>query len=87
MTLEEIQKRNYNATRKRGQITDETKDIDFCYKIREELKELVDSETLENEAEELADIALVCFAYAEHFNIDLLSEMEKKTIKNENRTD
>jgi NTP pyrophosphatase (non-canonical NTP hydrolase) len=34
---------------------------------------------------ELADVTLVCFAMAEHFGINLIEEMRKKTEFNEKR--
>lgn len=86
MTINEISKRNYQATVKRGLITPKTEYLDFTNKIREEAKE-IDEASINELPEELADVALVCFAMAEHFGIDLIAEMEKKTIYNENRND
>lgn len=83
--LTEITRRNYQATRRRGLITDETTYDDFIAKMREEVDELdADSET--NAWSELADITLVCFAMAEHYGIDLIDEMRKKTEFNEVRS-
>lgn len=84
MTINEISKRNYHATVKRGLITEKTTRINFISKIEEELDELFENP---RDNSELADVALVCFAMAEHFGIDLIAEMEKKTIYNENRND
>ena len=36
---------------------------------------------------ELADVALVCFTMAKHFNIDLIKVMEEKMLYNEIRKD
>lgn len=79
--LTDITHRNYEATKRRGLITSETKCDDFVLKIREETDEL-DSYV---DWSELADIALVCFAMAEHYGIDLIEEMRKKTEFNEKR--
>lgn len=94
LSLSEIIERNYAATVKRGKITPETTIQDFLYKIHEEYKELEESyynnvvkDIFDFDAKELADIVLVCFAKAKHFNIDLLKVMEEKTLYNETRTD
>lgn len=93
MDIKEIITRNYAATVRRGKITIHTTQDEFIDKIKEELQELeseVDLPFFNDRAGrdiELADIVLVCFAYAEHFGIDLLSEMEKKVIFNEKRSD
>ena len=89
MDIKEIINRNYQATVKRGLIKPETTKQEFSDKIKEEVNEF-DFEInwfngSENEPKELADIILVCLAYAKHFNIDILSELENKVIFNENR--
>ena len=85
MTIREITKLNYNATVKRGCITEKTTQVDFLEKIEEEVSEL--SWLDPNDWSELADIVLVCFAMAQHFDIDLLKEMEEKAIYNSKRKD
>jgi hypothetical protein len=91
LSLSEIIERNYNATVSRGLIDNETSVSDFMDKLWEELKELESSRFGKNgnsfDPKELSDIALVCFAMAKHFNIDLLKVMEEKTIFNETRED
>lgn len=86
--------RNYNATKERGQINDETIGDDFIVKINEEAEELeasymynfVDkSETFD--LKELADIILVCFSMAKHFNIDIMQVLSDKVEYNETRKD
>lgn len=88
--ITDIFKRNYAATVRRGLITPETQKDEFCNKIYEETEELciavINSDKM-NECEELADIALVCFAMAEHYGIDLIDEMRKKVEYNEKRED
>ena len=93
MTIQEIAKANYEATKKRGLITDQTTVKDFTNKLNEELYELICSikrsptnGTTFDEVE-LGDIALVCFAMAEHFKIDLVEVMELKTKFNQKRKD
>lgn len=81
MDLTEIKKRNYSATKKRGLITDKTSQYDFVIKLREEVEEFAE----DFDPEELADIILVAYAYAEHFSIDIQTELEKKTLYNEKR--
>lgn len=88
MTINEIIERNYNATCLRGLITPETCKQEFTVKMVEEIDELNNEicfENSENEPVELADVILVCLSYAKHFNIDILTELEKKTLYNETR--
>jgi len=81
--LTDITHRNYEATKRRGLITKFTTFYDFIFKLKEEVDEFyADSEAWS----ELADIALVCFSMAEHYGIDLIEEMRKKTEFNEKRT-
>lgn len=91
MNIQEITRRNYYATRRRGQITDTTNEMDFAKKIQEELNELIESFGKSHihpfDIKELADIALVCFGKAHHFGYDLLKAMEEKTLFNEQRPD
>lgn len=94
MDIKEISKRNYKATVKRGLISDKTTFQDFISKLDEEVSELDMSELPFNsyadiyfDERELADVALVCFAMAEFYHIDLLRLMEAKTMYNENRKD
>ena len=60
---------------------------DFIEKLREEVTELENEHFTDNVAVEMADIGLVLFAMAEHYNINLISEMELKTLYNEKRND
>lgn len=90
MTIQEITDRNYFATVKRGQITDKTSAYEFTSKINEENNEL--DESIYNcgklfDIKELADITLVCFAMAKHYNIDLVEAMKEKMLYNETRID
>ena len=88
MDIKEIQERNYEATVKRGQITKETKDIQFINKIFDEVDELHSSNYEKNlDPKELADIILVCLSFAKHKNIDIIKVMQEKVIFNENRKD
>lgn len=81
--LTNITHRNYEATKRRGLITLTTYRHDFGNKLIEELIEFEQSDYTDEK--ELADIALVCFAMAEHYGIDLIEEMRKKTEFNEKR--
>lgn len=81
--LTDITHRNYEATKRRGLIDDQTTKYDFYDKLVEEVIEYGESDL--KDEEELADIALVCFAMAEHYGIDLIEEMRKKTEFNEKR--
>lgn len=92
MTIKELIDRNYAAQIKRGQITPETDLSDCIDKIKEELKELVDSYeynwgTEKIDDKELIDIMLVCFSMAKHFGIDWQQVMKHKVEYNEKRLD
>ena len=88
MTIQEITDRNYAATTKRALINKFTTVNDFVNKLDEEVSEL-DESILDNSfhESELADIALVCFAMAKHYNINLVEAMEEKMLYNEQRID
>lgn len=87
--IESLIDRNYNATKERGQITSDTTFSDFKLKIHEELKELSNSyyENVNFDPKELADIILVCFSMAKHFNIDIMQVLSDKVAYNEKRED
>lgn len=86
--IEIITARNYRANMERKQISKTTDHASFHRKIAEEVDELGNTELVYGDQaarEELADIALVCFAMAQHFGWDLIAEMERKTEINEKR--
>ena len=91
MELKEIIKRNYEATVKRGQITNKTEAYHFSDKIGQELVELEISLNVSKvnpfDPKELADIVLVCHSMAIHFGYDLVKIMEEKSLFNEQRPD
>jgi len=92
MTLQEIIQRNYSATVKRGLIKPETTDFDFVEKLEHETIELSNDLkhfhiSKKSCRMEMADCALVLFAMAKHFDIELLKAMEEKVIYNEQRKD
>jgi hypothetical protein len=92
MEIQEIINRNYAAQLRRGTITEETRLYEFINKLQEEKEELYESwanSSIHNyfNPSELADVILVCFAMAKHFNVDILTELEKKTLYNEIRED
>jgi len=82
MLLNEIIERNYQATVKRGLITDKTVLFDFKLKLREEIDEW---ENEPNDESECADVILVMLSYCEHYGIDIQKALEDKTIYNEKR--
>lgn len=87
MDLTQIIERNYAATCRRGLISENTTFKDFIEKLREEVTELSNEKFTDNMTVEMADVALVIFAMAEHYNINLIAEMERKTLYNEKRSD
>lgn len=90
MNIKEITNRNYAATVKRGQISDKTEFKDFMLKIIEEYEEIYKSYCRSDNSfdkKELADVALVCFTMAKHYDIDLIEVMIEKMLYNEIRKD
>ena len=82
--------RNYNATKKRGQITPETDFDDFIVKIAEEFNELLKSydwKAKTFDPKELGDLILVCLSKSKHFNIDIMQVLSDKVDFNEKRED
>ena len=71
---------NYQSILKRGLINENTTSLDFIMKLEEEVQEFIEAEKfgLENENEELADIILVCFNIAKHYDIDIEKELKNK---------
>jgi len=84
MDLKEITDRNYEATKRRGLITDKTKFSDFKWKLLEELNEWTNCP---EDPYESADIILVILAFCKHFHINIQKALEEKTIFNEQRND
>ena len=89
VNLDDVVDRNYFANVKRLQISDKTTVMDFLSKIHEEVGELIESwDGCDSfDKVELADVTLVCFSMAKHFDINLVDEMEKKMKVNEKRED
>ena len=89
VNLDDVVNRNYFANVKRLKISDKTTVRDFLGKIHEEVGELIESwDGCDSfDKVELADVTLVCFSMAKHFDINLVDEMAKKTKVNEKRND
>lgn len=87
MDINKIIERNYQATVKRGLISESTGFKDFINKLHEEVTELSNEKFTDKMPVEMADVALVIFAMAEHYNVNLIAEMERKTLYNEKRSD
>jgi len=88
--MDKIIKENYESTVLRGLINSKTTDLNFLMKLKEEVLEVEESyysSDIENMWEEVADVILVCLNFANHFNIDIESELKKKIEKNYKRHD
>lgn len=85
--MNQLIEENYASIVRRGLITHKTTADDFIDKIKEELEELIEAHNfnMKNEAEELADVILVCLNYAKHFNIDIEKKLKQKIQTNKNR--
>ena len=89
VNLDDVVDRNYFANIRRLKISDKTTVREWLGKINEEVGELIESwDGCDSfDKVELADVALVCFSMAKHFDINLVDEMEKKMKVNEKRND
>lgn len=87
--LDDVVNRNYFANVRRLKISDKTTVSEWLAKIHEEVGELIESwDGCDSfDQVELADVTLVCFSMAKHFDINLVDEMEKKMKVNEKRKD
>ena len=86
VNIDDVVDRNYFANIKRGKISDKTNAGVLIAKIHEEVGELIESwDGCDGfDKVELADVTLVCFSMAKHFDINLIDEMQKKMKVNEN---
>ena len=80
---------NYKSIVDRGLISPTTTLFEFLDKLDEEVKEL-EKEALRpkqysNLNEELADVIMVCFNMAKHYNIDIKQEIKNKIKINKQR--
>jgi len=75
---------NYEVTKKRGLIDSSTTKNEFIMKLEEEIQEFIDSAINDNGDfnHELADIVLVCFNIAKHYNIDIEKQLLNNILKN-----
>ena len=89
VNLDDVVDRNYFANIRRGKISDKTNAGVLIAKIYEEVGELIESwDGCDGfDKVELADVTLVCFSMAKHFDINLIDEMQKKMKVNEKRND
>ena len=80
VNLDDVVDRNYFANVRRGKISDKTTVRDWLVKIHEEVGELIESFDGDDSFDkvEIADVTLVCFSMAKHFDINLVDEMAKK---------
>lgn len=85
--MNELIEENYASIVRRGLITHNTTASDFIMKMKEEVEELIEANkfNMKNEAEELADVILVCLNYAKHFNIDIEKKLKQKIQTNKTR--
>ena len=87
--MQELIGDNYQSIVDRGFITPTTTLFEFLDKLDEEVEELnkeaLISKEWSNLPEELADVILVCFNMAKHFDIDIEQELKNKIRINEYR--
>ena len=86
--MDQLIERNYKSIVKRGLINDETKFSDFILKLDEEVYEFKEAYLFNDDYWiEAADIILVIFNMARHYNINIQDILKEKIIINENRHD
>jgi NTP pyrophosphatase (non-canonical NTP hydrolase) len=88
--MKKIIEDNYNSIVERGLITPSTTVADFIDKLDEEISELKDAcldGYWEDICEELADVILTALNFAEHFDIDIKTELNNKIQKNYERAE
>ena len=75
---------NYEVTKNRGLIDSNTTQSEFIKKLEEEVQEFIDAAINDNGDfnHELADIILVCFNIAKHYNIDIEKQLLNNILKN-----
>jgi NTP pyrophosphatase (non-canonical NTP hydrolase) len=83
--MKQIIEDNYKSIVKRGLIKKETTKKEFIDKIYEEVKELEEAESIEENSFEMADIILTVLNFAHHFDIDIETILKKKIQINQNR--
>jgi NTP pyrophosphatase (non-canonical NTP hydrolase) len=94
--LQDIINKNYDSIVKRGLITPSTNAYQFVDKLFEEVGEVEEivneiadkkptNKMFENLNEEIADVILTALNFAQHFDIDIEDEINKKIKKNYER--
>lgn len=84
--MKELIERSYQAIRNRGLINDNTHELEFLLKAKEELSECTECFAHhEKYIEELTDLATVCIMQIRHLGYDFEKEFEKVIIKYEKR--
>lgn len=79
---------SYSAIVNRGIINEQTSVQDFLDKLDEEASELKEYYHTFNalDAQEIADVIIVCLNMSKHYGIDIEGEVIKKIQINKNRT-
>ena len=87
--MKELIEANYKSIVDRGLIAPSTNYFEFLNKIKEEVEELnkeaLKPRPISNLPEELADVIMVCFNMAKHYNIDIEQEIKNKIEVNKQR--
>ena len=84
----ELFNRNYKAVVNRGLITPKTKDIDFYYKLLEEVQEVMTAllnKDKFNADEEITDVLVVCANWLIYRGCNVEEMLTKIAEKNEKR--
>ena len=92
MELNDLIKRNYDATVRRGQISSKTTNDDFYKKLLEEVGEVKESMSRTHkefplDEMEVIDIILVCATRLHTLGFNVEKLLKEKVVFNENRED
>jgi len=93
--VEDLLKRHFEATKKRGKIHSGMKTMDFIAKMAEEDNEVLREMILysmgtipsEKMIQEVIDKAMVCFNFLQYLEVDIELAICRNTMKQENRKD
>lgn len=83
--MNELFKRNYDAVKAQGKITDHTSRRDFELKLHEELWEIVHAKFIDQKTDELGDLILTACSYLIAYGYDPEYIIQKTVEKNEKR--
>lgn len=83
--MNELFKRNFEAVKAQGKITNKTTIREFELKLHEELWEVASARFMDKKADELGDLILTACSYLIAYGYDVENVLESMVEKNERR--